>query len=85
MNFGFLSSQGRERKDPNALLKKYSFAWGNVTVDVDVGGCGGNKAKVSRGIDCHRGARVVLLYVDGGKEERPTGAFYVIKGYERLG
>lgn len=56
-----------------------------MTVDVDVGGCGGNKAKLSRGIDCHRGARVVLLYVDGGKEERPTGAFYVIKGYERLG
>lgn len=56
------------------------WQWMSMWVDA-----GGNKARLSRGIDCHRGARVVLLYVDGGKEERPTGAFYVLKGYERLG
>lgn len=49
------------------LLKKYSLAWGNVTVDADVGGWG-ERSEAEQENRLSPRARGVWLYVDGGKE-----------------
>lgn len=62
------------------LLKKYSLAWGNVTVDADVGGWG-ERSEAEQENRLSPRARGVWLYVDGRKEgEAWRGCLCVKRG-----